>query len=262
LFEDCPADCTIIVLNRNGASKLESLLSSYLEHHDPQVARWIIVDHASTDDSREVVEGFMPKLPLEWLHCNRIRSFAESANHAVREARGRYLLFCNSGIVFDRPVLGGMLGALEPEDVGAVGVPLYAAEADGKESMRLLHAGMELSPGPEPGSVQAVLKTGQLPSETVSEQLAVSAALLACLRDDFLELGGFEEGYDGGFEDVDLCLRLSWDLGKKIVLTCETSALLKSGVTVRSTHALGQIARDQANRQLFLRRFGQEISER
>jgi len=46
------------------------------------------------------------------------------------------------------------------------------------------------------------------PSEPISERSAVTAACMLIRRNDFLKHKGFDEGYQNGMEDVDLCVRL------------------------------------------------------
>ena len=59
---------------------------------------------------------------------------------------------------------------------------------------------------------------------------AVSGSALLVRADDFRAMGGFEEGYLRGFDDVDLCLRLG-DAGRSVVVVPRAELIYRGRAT-------------------------------
>ena len=82
--------------------------------------------------------------------------------------------------------------------------PAAAMEVPGD----LQHAGIKFSYDPKAGFYRPVnLGVGvdvATPPPASEMFPAVTAALMMCRKDEFLSLGGFDEGYQYGYEDVDL----------------------------------------------------------
>ncbi len=74
---------------------------------------------------------------------------------------------------------------------------------------------------------------------------AVTAALMGCRRQEFLRLGGFDEGYFYGLEDVDFCLTMARRLGKRVVSSNGVGATHARGST---RGARGQLIEDHLGR--------------
>lgn len=55
--------------------------------------------------------------------------------------------------------------------------------------------------------------------------------MLLCRRQEFLDVGGFDEGYFYGYEDIDLCLRYQKNLHKSIVCANHLAAQHNRGVS-------------------------------
>jgi GT2 family glycosyltransferase len=88
------------------------------------------------------------------------------------------------------------LHAFEDPGVGIVGCKLVDPNGD------LQHTGIYF--GLADGIVTAYNRLEEAPS---GEVVAVTGACLMVRSDLFRELGGFDEGFRNGYEDVDLCLR-------------------------------------------------------
>ncbi len=130
---------------------------------------------------------------------------AASANRLAAQARGTLLLFLDLGLLPGSAdwLEELMAQALRPE-VGAVGGRLVGADGT------LLHAGLVLGVGGVAapcfeGQPDAVL-TAFGGSHWPRDLLAVSGACLMVRREVFERLGGFDEGYAEGGEDVAFCV--------------------------------------------------------
>lgn len=211
---------SLIVLNRNGKHHLEVLLPSIRKADFYENFEMIVVDNASEDNSVAYLETWQGDLNLTVIQNQENMSFSAANNLAAGAANGEYLLFLNN----DTEVTDGWLDellnvALEKEKVGAVGARLIypdipAKEKNAQKSFTIQHGGIGFRDAyrnktyfvqpynKENGKGE--LKTDFAPSECA----CVTAAVLLVSRDAFEEVGGFDDAYHYGYEDVDLCLKL------------------------------------------------------
>jgi GT2 family glycosyltransferase len=266
--QPAPGLVSAIVLNRNGAALLEALFAS-LARHIGTPLEVVLIDHASTDDSLAVAARWAERLDIRVEARAENHSFSASNNLGARLARGAQLLFLNNDIEFTQDPLPAMLRALVAPGVAAVGARLAepVVKADGSLrpvlhhdgiEFRLLHGGAHGRSLWLPFEVEAEAAD---PSAGPSAAPAATAAMLLMRRADFLGAGGFDEGFDYGLEDVDLCLRLGRQLGQVMVARDAVAVHQRSATrNLRSAAALadpvqaGGERRELANRQHFLRR--------
>ncbi|MFH1498601.1 MAG: glycosyltransferase family 2 protein [Verrucomicrobiota bacterium] len=163
----------------------------------------IIVDDCSTDGTRE----FLQTLPAPYRVILREDkgNFAINNNLGVRASSGGILVFLNNDTELPPDWLDSMLDTLDtcPGPVGMVG-NIQRLPATG----RIDHLGVVFPPWLTP------LHYGQhrrrLPADLprFSEWNAVTAACCLCSRETFEAVGGFDEAYVNGCEDIDLCLKM------------------------------------------------------
>ncbi len=129
-------------------------------------------------------------------------------NRGARRARGEYLVFLDAATRPQPGWLDHLLGAIRGRAaVGAVGSRVLGPQHE------VRHAGMAFGPRDLPGhnlpfepyqGVQAVdSRVGRLRYVP-----AVAATGMLLSRRDFVDVGGFDEFFQGSLEDADLCLRL------------------------------------------------------
>jgi GT2 family glycosyltransferase len=189
-------------------------LMSLLEHTSGVRYETIVVDNASTDETAVA----LPR--LEGLRARRNAEnlgFATACNQGASMARGRYLLFLNNDIEARANWLPPMLRMMEMEVTQ--GTPPRARESVPKMGIvgsRLLypdgtlqHGGVAVSyAGPLP--INPVHLAYRERPEASAKPLLLNVVTAACMlirRDLFDEVGGFDESYRNGFEDVDLCFK-------------------------------------------------------
>ncbi|MBL6459317.1 glycosyltransferase [Belnapia sp. T6] len=257
-----------IVLNRNGAALLESLFASLAEHVTTPF-EVILIDHGSTDDSLAVARRWRRRLPIRIKAREGNFSYSESNNLGARMAKGQHLLFLNNDILLRSNPLPAMLRTLAAKGVAAVGARLAepVVQPDGSLrpvlhhdgiAFRLLHGGAHARSLWLPYEIEADaadIAAGSGPAP------AATAAMLLVRRADFLALGGFDEGYEYGLEDVDLCLRLGREIGSIVVARDAVAVHQRSATRGRRfAAALADPVQQEArgreigNRQHFLRR--------
>lgn len=189
-------DVSVIIPAYNSAKTLAACLSAVFAQREP-VTEVIVVDDASTDETREIARRF----PCQLLETSINRGPAAARNRGVAASRGEILLFVDSDCAPLPDALGAALSIFErnPDVVCVHGTyavqPLYD---DGPvEEYRLLH-----------GHYWRRRHVGRVRTTLF--------ALGAIRRSAFTEVGGFDENLRAS-EDVELGDRLDERHG--VVLT-------------------------------------------
>jgi GT2 family glycosyltransferase/glycosyltransferase involved in cell wall biosynthesis len=157
----------------------------------------LLVDDGSTDGTREWLKTLAP--PFHPLLNEDNQGFARANNNGAREARGEILALLNNDLVLPPGWLPPMLKSLRKSRTGLVG-NVQRRVSDGA----IDHAGIAVDASGKIAHVRALPRFARGARET----FAVTAACCLVRRVDFLDLGGFEESFENGGEDVDLALRL------------------------------------------------------
>jgi GT2 family glycosyltransferase len=180
----------------------------------------IVVDNGSRPETAAVLAEF------PWVRVIRNaenRGFAAACNAGARAASGRYIIHLNNDTVALDGWLTRLLARLEEPGVGIAGARLLFPNDT------IQHAGVLLAPfrlGPDGIGPFHHLWTerGNLPAALVPRDFeVVTGACMATPRDLFLELGGFDETFWNGNEDVDYCLKVR---ARGLRVTYEPTAVL------------------------------------
>ncbi len=206
----------------------------------------IILDNASSDET-----------PAALARLRDVRSvrnpsnfgFAKASNQGAHMARGTYLMFLNN----DTEPRAGWLSALvrmmesDPQ-IAMVGAKLLYPDGT------IQHGGVAFSyAGPLP--IAPFHLHMRQPASASAERLSLRAVTAACmlLRPQvYHAVGGFDEGYVNGYEDVDLCLKV-WKTGAKIVYTPD------SVVVHHESKTEGRFTRENVNIDRLNRRWIREF---
>ena len=226
----CVILVSIIVINRNGIHHLKTLIPALLKYTSDINYELILVDNASSDDSidyvKKTIANFSPVPGLKIIENLINESFSVANNRAVSQAKGEYLVLLNNDI---EPLPGWLHFLLRDaqriKNIGSVGSRLVYPEtayslldsllikAKKKEniSYQIQHAGIafknehklfrpyNLGKG-KPFNHPDVIKSGT--------RSALTAACLLVPRSVYDEVGGLDESYHYGGEDVDFGLKL------------------------------------------------------
>ena len=216
-FKDNAPLVSIIILNKNGYTHLKRLFKNFIENIQYPNYEIIIVDNASTDNSLNYLNKISNNLPLIILSNTENKSFSEANNQAARRAKGEYLLLLNNDV---EPICGWlnqmMQTILEFEDTGAVGAKLIYPDCSKSQynkynSFKIQHAGIAFKEEAN-GFIEPYNIINDEIFDNINENLqlkaAVTASALLIKKDKYLQVGGLDEGYSYGYEDVDLCLKL------------------------------------------------------
>lgn len=145
---------------------------------------------------------------LRFVEWTRPFNFSEKVNLGVLHADGEYVLLLNDDIQVITPDwLQAMLALAQRPGAGMVGCMLYYADET------IQHAGHQYDAGDVShiGLDAPRGDTGPLQGYRVERELAgVTAACALMPTRVFLEVGGLTNLLPGNFNDVDLCLKTTW----------------------------------------------------
>lgn len=173
----------------------------------------IVVDNASSDETPEMLRAF------PWARVVRNETnlgFAKANNQGARLARGRFLVLMNNDMEAQPGWLEAMLAIASDPSVGIVGAKLLFPDGT------LQHAGVGFGPlrfGSVPTFAmhEFYKAAAETPQANVARDLqCVTAACMVTPRALFERMGGFDEAYWNGNEDVDYCLRVR-EAGLRVV---------------------------------------------
>jgi GT2 family glycosyltransferase/glycosyltransferase involved in cell wall biosynthesis len=260
----------LILLNRNGQTHLKNFLSSFHRHNTYRNYRIVVVDHGSFDQSQIICQEWATRLNITYIQRGRNDSFSASNNLAVEQCDEELILFVNNDIVLLNSVLNLLVPYFDSERVGAVGIKLRSsrsgrrAGADYGRAGFIQHLGVKF----DFFRPQRAMLPYELPlhpsmesvEETTWSVPAVTAAAMMVRRADFLEVGGFDESYYYGYEDVDFCLTLRNQSKKEILCANNVCAVHSRGAT-RGQEEIGTRRLFERNGEILEERFGAALRQ-
>ena len=123
---------SVIIVNHNTPEVLKECLESVYRFEDTSVMEIVIIDNASGDNSRGVINELALKyLIVKYVFLDELKSFSYANNRGIEKACGEFILIMNPDIIFTEPVLGKLVKLLESNPgTGAVSPALTGT--DGK----------------------------------------------------------------------------------------------------------------------------------
>lgn len=164
----------------------------------------IVVDNGSQDETAQelpILGAALFGTAFRLVRHPTNLGFARGCNSGAAIAQGTFLFFLNN----DTVVLPGFADPLIEELRHAGGIVGSRLLYPGGE--RVQHVGVAFTPGPKVCHVFEHFPSTHPAVNQPRRVQAVTGAALGLPRELFLRLGGFDEGYLNGLEDVDLCLR-------------------------------------------------------
>jgi GT2 family glycosyltransferase len=197
-----PPLVSIVIPAFNKWSYTYKCLLSLVHHTRGVPHETIVVDNASSDETAEA----LPHLEgLRFIRNEQNLGFARACNQGAAAARGRYLVFLNNDTEALPGWLEPMVRLVESEPtITVVGSKLLFPDGT------LQHAGVAVAYA-DPLPISPFHYQYRQPpavSDKILELSVVTGACLLIRADAFRELGGFDEAFVNGYEDVDLCLRV------------------------------------------------------
>ncbi|HXC99539.1 MAG TPA: glycoside hydrolase family 99-like domain-containing protein, partial [Verrucomicrobiae bacterium] len=213
-LESNDPDASIIIPTFNRLDMTRRCLESLARQRGKLNVEIIVVDNASTDGTIDFLKSEVEAGRLRAIVNPENRGFSKACNQGARAAAGRHLLFLNNDTDVQPGWLEPLVETLDVDErVSAVGSKLLFPDRS------IQHAGV------------AVLEDRQLPDPLVARHIhyrkpenapevnqpqtlqALTAACLLIRKAAFEKVGGFDEEYWNGYEDVDLCFKLRQEGG-------------------------------------------------
>jgi GT2 family glycosyltransferase len=186
----------------------------------------VLVDNASPDDTGELLDAWEDRATV--VRNPRNLNFAGGCNVGARAASAPMLVFLNNDMEFVPGTIEAVAATAAEPEVGIAGARLLFPDGT------IQHAGViwganEVGPA-MPHHVLHHEAGDMAAARAVLDLDGVTGACLAIRRELFLELGGFDEAYLNGLEDIDLCLRVR-SRGLRIVYRGDVCLIHHESVT-------------------------------
>jgi GT2 family glycosyltransferase/glycosyltransferase involved in cell wall biosynthesis len=204
----------------------------------------VLVDNGSSDSTAELFQEWSSRATVVTLAQNR--NFAGGANAGAQASRGDVLVLVTNDVEVGSGAVDALVEEVRQPGVGLVGARLRYP------SGRLQHGGFGWRRVPD-GLVPFHLfhsESGSLPAARATLEIgAVTGACSAFRADLFRLVGGYDEGYVNGWEDIDLCLQIR-STGATIRYRGDVDIIHHEGVTAGGRY------NEEGNPRRFFSRWG------
>jgi len=251
----CPGAprCSIVIPVFNKGSVTKRCLDALLNESREQVCfEVIVVDDASTDGTAELLAGYTDRLRVVTHATNS--GFAVSCNSGAAAASGEYIVFLNNDTLPQPGWLDALVAYADAHELAAaVGSKLLFPNGT------VQHAGVAICQDGFPRHIYAGFPADHPAVNRSRRFQVVTGACMLVRRSPFDEIGGFDTAFRNGYEDVDLCLRLS-ERGFEAHY-CHESVLVHLESVSRQTPTSGQLPRHEIehNTRLYVDRWSNSV---
>ena len=206
-------DVSIVIPVYNNFSYTKQCIFSIFKNHPLLDFEIIIIDNGSTDKTKEYFANFHGLKNFRFISNDENLGFAKASNMGAKVSNSENILFLNNDTVVSKGAIDELYysitaGSAKSLKIGAAGPLLLYPDKKIQEAgimfeERLVpynaYSRMDIS-----GCGQSDIKNAIY----IRSYNALTAACLMLKKEIFEAVGGFDEGYINGFEDVDLCLKL------------------------------------------------------
>jgi GT2 family glycosyltransferase len=154
--------------------------------------------------------------PVRLVRFDAHQTFAKCCNEGAKKSSARAVLFLNNDVILARGAIRSLLTVMHRESADIVGLLLEFPDG------LVQHAGIHFQ-GEFPANAGRYEPSDEHLGHS-SPVVGVTGAAMAITQDALKRLGGWDEGFMFGHEDVDLCLRARGE-GMRIWLASDTRSL-------------------------------------
>lgn len=207
---------SIIIPNYNGEKHLGECIDSLLRLDFPRINyEIIVVDNASSDNSREFIASMYPDVRL--IIAERNLGFASGCNLGIRNSSGEHIILLNNDTVVDTNWLKELVAVADNDKDVAIAGSKLLYKHNPNEIQNAMSYLTDRGDGGDVGSHQP--DEGQY--DATREVMAVCGASMLIKRTLIEEIGALDEDFFAYYEDMDLCYRTRL-YGKKIVFVSKS----------------------------------------
>lgn len=209
---------SIIIPTRDKVEVLRACLSSILEKTTYPDYEIILIDNGSVEpQTRDYFASLAAESRLRIFQYDKPYNFHKINNFGARQASGDVFVFLNNDTEVLEPAwLEELVGWAERPEIGVLGAKLLRPDGSIQHAGILMGVEGHGSHAFEGANEQYYGPFGS--TEWYRNYQAVTGACMAIRRSVFESLGGFDETYQVGYGDIDLCLR-AFDAGYRVVYT-------------------------------------------
>ena len=253
---DTDVEVSILIVNWNAAALTMDCIRQVWAATQGVRYEIVIADNGSAEAERAPLRDLGAGVRLIEIGCNRF--FGEANNIAAEAAQGRLVCFLNNDAFVGDGWLQALRRGFDDRSAGAVG-PLFRFP-DG----RVQEAGGFVDAGGYP--VRGGRGEAELDDELLKDRAVdyISAAALLVERELFLDLGGFDLGFEPSYyEDTDLCFKIA-AVGRRVVYTPQAVVVHIEGASANGD-PVAELRRKHLgdlNRGKFVARWGDYLRRR
>lgn len=234
---DNPPLITVAILNWNGAKLLQQFLPSVVRNSPQNIARVVVIDNGSSDNSLSLVGENFPSVQLLAFPNNA--GFAGGYNRAIPQFTTPYVCLLNSDVEVTEGWLDAPLELLNNNPMLVAVQPKICSYYARSSFEYAGAAGGCLDKYAYPycrGRIFNAVEADYGQYNTEQPIAWASGAALFIRRDSFLEVGGFDENFFSHMEEIDLAWRLN-RLGYSICYTPNATVYHVGGATLSASNA-------------------------
>jgi glycosyltransferase involved in cell wall biosynthesis len=192
---DSTPTLTVVIPCLDEADTITTQLRQLARETTPEPWEVIVADNGSTDGTRDIVRRLQETMSnLRLVDASGRRGVNHARNVGAAAARGEFILFCDADDEIRPGWLDAMCDALRSHDVVAGRIDAFSAN----EAWSVAARGVPQDSGLRGFGLDLPYASG---------------ANLGVRRSLHRQIGGFDEDFLGGADDLDYCLRLQVDAG-------------------------------------------------
>ncbi|RZD14051.1 MAG: glycosyltransferase [Candidatus Acidulodesulfobacterium ferriphilum] len=214
-------DVSIVIPAYNNFNYTKQCVFSIFKNHPLLDFEIIIIDNGSIDETKEYFKNFQDLKNFQFISNKENLGFAKASNLGAKISNSGNILFLNNDTVVSKGAIDELYYSINADkakslNIAATGSLLLYPDKKIQQAgimfeERLVpynaYSGMDISGCKESDIKNAIY---------LRSFNALTAACLMVKKNIFEAVGGFDEGYVNGFEDVDLCLKLR-ESGYKLI---------------------------------------------
>lgn len=217
---------SVVILNWNGKKYLEKFLPFLLESiRDMPQAEIVVADNASTDDSLEFLKQNY-KNSVKTIVLDRNYGFAGGYNRALKQIESDYYVLINSDVEVTKDWLKVLYNYMEANPKVAACQPKILSYHKRNYFEYAGAAGGFIDKLGYPycrGRIFHVLEEDKGQYDDIKDVFWASGACFIIRKEDFWNVGAFDEDFFAHMEEIDLCWRIN-SRGRRV--TCNPQSVV------------------------------------